>query len=217
VQANIAVTESPATGYKAIQTVIETIGLLDREDFPEASVDQQIDRRVIRHLSRIATIQKRDHTEMQLSVARADHGKPLSARFGSNAISAVRSLQAPTFRIEATTLYGRLIQLLDRTADEDDSDEKGFWGQLIADDGEYWRVQFKPSQVEKASGLFRKQVKVTGNAVYYRIAHPKLVCEDIAQDVERDYEAAFDDLYGCNKQVYKTDLQTLLKQIHGEE
>ncbi len=217
VQANIAVTERPATGYKAIQSIIETIELLDREDFPEASADKQIDRRVIRHLSRIGKIQKRDHTEMQLSVVRADRAKSLSARFGSNAIAAVRSLQAPTFKVDATALYGKLVQLLDRTSDEDDSDEKGFWGELIADDGEHWRVQFKPSQVEKAGTLFRKQVKVIGTALYYRIAHPKIVCDDVVPDLERDYEAAFDQLYGCNKEVYKADLQSLLKQIHGED
>ncbi len=99
----------------------------------------------------------------------------------------------------------------------DDEEEKGFWGELVADDGETWRVLFDANDEEKATPLFRKQVKAIGTAVYYRIARPKLICEKIERDTERNYDAAFDELYGCNKQIYKTDLQTLLKRMHGEE
>jgi hypothetical protein len=216
VQANIAVTDRPGTGYKVIQSVIETVALLEKEDFPEASVDQQIDRRIIRRLSRIADIQKRDRTQMSLGVARPNQVKPVTATFGSNAIAAVRSLAAPTFRVEATILYGKLRELVDRTAAEEE-EQKGFWGELIADDGETWRIHFRAGEEEKATPLFRKQVKLIGTAVYYRVAHPKLICHSIDRDIERDYEAAFDELFGCNKEIYKADLQTLLKQLHGDE
>jgi hypothetical protein len=215
VQANIAVTERPGAGFKVIQSVLETIGRLDMEDFPEASASQQMDRRVIRRLSRIADIQKRDHTEMLLSIARPK-AKTVTATFGSNAIAAVRSLQAPTFRVEGTVLYGKLFELVD-TTHADEEDDKGFWGELSADDGESWRIRFNANAEEKATALFRKQVKLTGTAVYYRIARPKLTCEAIEPDQHRDYEGAFDEFYGCNKQLYKADLQTLLKQLHGEE
>jgi hypothetical protein len=215
VQAHIAVTERPGTGFKVIQSVLKTIDRLETEDFLEAGHAQQMDRRVIRRLSRIADIQKRDHTEMLLSVVRPK-AKTLTARFGSNAIAAVRSLQAPTFRVEETVLYGKLFELID-TTQADEGGEKGFWGEICADDGESWRIHFKADAEEKATSLFRKQVKLTGTAVYYRVARPKLVCDAIDLDPHRDYEAAFDELYGCNKQLYKADLQTLLKQMHGEE
>ncbi|MBZ5611333.1 MAG: hypothetical protein LAP38_23975 [Acidobacteriia bacterium] len=215
VQANIAVTERPGTGFKVIQSVLKTIHLLEREDFPEASLNQQMDRRVIRRLSRIADIQKRDHTEMLLSVVRPKT-KAVTATFGSNAMAAVRSLQVPTFRVDETVLYGKLFELIDRTP-ADEEDEKGFWGELTADDGEAWRVRFRAGDEERATALFRRQVKLTGTAVYYRIARPKLICEAIEREAERDYEAAFDELYGCNKQIYNADLPTLLKQLHGEE
>lgn len=216
VQANIAVTERSGTGFKVIQSVLETIEMLDREDFPEAVVDQQIDRRIIRRLSRIADIQKRDRTQMQLSVARPNQTNPITATFGSNGIAAVRSLQAPTFRVEGTVLYGKLFELIDKTyADEDE--EKGFWGELAADDGETWRIRFQAKDEDKATSLFRKQVKLSGTAFYYRIARPKLICEVLEHDPQRDYETAFDQLYGCNKQLYKSDLATLLRQLHGEE
>lgn len=217
VEANIALTERPGTGYKVIQSFFQTIELLDREDFPEASVDQQIDRRVIRRLSRIADIQRQDRTEMSLSIFRPKQIKPITARFGRNAIAAVRSLQAPTFRVSGTVLYGKLFELIDRTRSEEDDEEKGFWGELTTDDGEEWRIRFNAGAEEKAKELFRKQVSVTGTAYYYRVKSPKLVCEIIERDPERNYEAAFDELYGCNKDVYKADLQTLLKQMHGEE
>lgn len=216
VQANIAVTERPGTGFKVIQSVIETVGLLDREDFPEASADQQIDRRIVRRLSRIALIQKSDRTQMHLSITKPGQSKPLSATFGSNAAAVVRSLQTPTFKVEDTVLYGKLYQLMDRTS-SDEEDEKGFWGELKADSGETWRIQFRPRDVEAATPLFRKQVKVTGLAVYYRLVHPKIVCKNIEADTDRDLEGAFDALYGCNKAIYKTDLRTILKGIHGED
>jgi hypothetical protein len=172
VQANIAVTERPGTGFKVIQSVIDTIGLLDREDFPEATADRQIDRRIIRRLGRIARIQRHDRTQMRLSVTRPNQLKPVTANFGPNAVAAVRSLQAPTFRVEGSILYGKLTELVDRTTIEDE-EERGFWGELVADDGETWRILFRANDEEKATPLFRKQVKVIGTAVYYRIARPK--------------------------------------------
>jgi len=217
VQASIALTERPGTGFKAIQSVLQTINLLDSEDFPEAAADQQIDRRVIRRLSRIADIQRRDHTQMRLSIARPNLAKPITATFGSNGASAVRSLQAPTFRVEGTVLYGKLFELVDRISADEEKEEQGFWGQLTADDGETWRVRFRAGEEERATTSFRKQVKLTGTAVYYRIAHPKLICEIIERDAERNYEAAFDELFGCDKHIYKADLQTRLKQLHGED
>jgi hypothetical protein len=217
VQANVVVTERPGTGVKAIQAILDTIALLDREDFAEESVDKQIDVRIVRRLSRIARIQRRDHTEMRLGIIRPGKTEPASsAIFGSNGMAAVRSLQTPTFKIEHSVLYGRLFQLLDRTMVEDE-EERGFWGELRTDADEIWRIQFGPEDVEKAAPLFRSRVEVTGTAFYYRIAHPKLICRDIKLDRDRDFEGAFDQLYGCDKNVYKTDLAKILKEIRGEE
>jgi hypothetical protein len=218
VQANIVVTERPGTGFKVIQSVIKAVELLDSEDFPEASADQNIDRRIIHHLSRIARIQKSDKTEMRLSIIRPGQEKAVAATFGSNAIQAVQSLQAATFRVEDTILYGKLFQLMDKTADEEEEKEKGFWGELKTDAGETWRIHFlRPEDLEGVIPLFRKQVKVTGAAVYYRLHHPKLICKAIELDKDRDLEAAFDELYGCDKNLYKTDLGSILKELHGED
>jgi hypothetical protein len=44
----------------------------------------------------------------------------------------------------------------------------------------------------------------------------KVIAEDISVDTERDYERAFDELYGCEKEVYHADLKSLLREIRGE-
>jgi hypothetical protein len=105
-----------------------------------------------------------------------------------------------------------LVELLDRDPSEEDG--KGFWGELRKDDGEAWRIQFKPSDVDEVTRLFRKQVMVTGKAIYYRVATHKLVAESIAADIERDYEAAFDELNGCYKDAFSPEL---LRAVRGEE
>jgi len=215
VQASIALTERAGTGVRALEAILQNVELLESDDFVEESVDQQVDRRVVRRLSRIARIQKQDRTVMQLGIVRTDGKKSTSATFGSNAIAAVRSLQTPTFHVDNTVMYGRITELIDRTT-SDDEEERGFWGELRADDGEEWRIQFMPEDLPKATPLFKRQVKIEGTAVYFRIARPKLICKHIDPDVDRDYDAAFDELYGCNKELYKADLNTLLKNLHGD-
>jgi hypothetical protein len=215
VQAQIAITERADDAFTALASIIGTVDLLGKDNFLEVSADKQFDRRIIRRLSRIAKIQKRDHTEMELSARRAGVTQ-FSATFGAAGMAVVRSLQAPTFKVENTVLFGKLFQLTDRDP-SDFYDEKGFWGELRLDNGEVWRIQFDATDAERVGGMFRKQVKVTGAAFYYRIAHPKLVCSSIDLDRERDPEAAFDEFYGCDRGIYKTDLQTLLRTIHGEE
>jgi hypothetical protein len=216
VQAHIAVTERTATGLKAIRSVIETVGLLNSEDFPERSSDKSIDRRIVRRLSRIAKIQKADHTELLLSIDQPGD-RTMSATFGSSGIAAVRSIQAPTFRVHGTVLYGRLYQLLDRSTAREDLEDGGFWGELRTDHGELWRVQFQASDAPKVTPLFRKEVRVTGVAVHYRLAHPKLICESIQAETQKDYEKAYDELFGCDKDAYRADLQAVLNTLHGEE
>jgi hypothetical protein len=82
---------------------------------------------------------------------------------------------------------------------------------------ERWRVQFKPSDVETATSLFRKQVHITGRAVHYRVAAPKIVVQSIVADTDRDYEAAFDELFGSYKKIFNADLKTLIEQAREED
>jgi len=83
--------------------------------------------------------------------------------------------------------------------------------------GETWRIHFRPAIAEKVASLFRKQVAVTGTGKYYRIATPKLEATDIAHDEERDYETAFDELFGSDRHIYGNDFEKALKDMQGED
>lgn len=216
IEANIAFTQNINTGVLAAQEVVRTIELLDTEEAPGADPHKNIDMRIVRRLGRIARIQRVDKTELELAFRQPGKRKPIAASFGDAAMAAVRSLQTKTFSVEGITIYGKLYELLDH----DPSDEergKGFWGELRRDNGEIWRLQFEPNDLNAVTSLFSRQASVTGKAIYYRATTPKLVVQSIKLDSERDYEAAFDELLGCDRSLYNADLNTLLRRLHGDE
>jgi len=124
-------------------------------------------------------------------------------------------MQAPVFQMEDMTLTGKLCELKDTHGEGEE--EKGFWGELRRDNGEAWRIQFRPDDVREAAQLFRKQVRLTGTAKYYRITAPKLIVKDMALDVDRDYETAFDELLGCDKKIYPGTLSDVLRDLRGDD
>ncbi|MGO9095739.1 MAG: hypothetical protein ACLQGV_10995 [Bryobacteraceae bacterium] len=216
VRADIAVTQDVRIGVLATQQVVKTVGLLDNDDFPGLRTGETIDPRIIRHLNRIAKIQKSDRTELHLAFQLPDYERPMAARFGQAGMSAVRSLLAAAFTVEGATLYGKLYELSDH--DPSDEDQAGrFWGELRRENGDVWRLEFRSGDVGQVAPMFRKQVVVTGNAVYFRVFTPKLVVEQIALDRDRDYVAAFDELFGTDRELYRTDLDTLLRQMRGDD
>jgi hypothetical protein len=197
VEAQIAVTANTQTGILAAKRIVQTVNDLTRKKYTPVT---EADRSIVRRLNRITRIQRIDRTELQIAVIPAA-GKRMTAKqatFGDAAAEAAWSIQAPVFQMEHMVLYGKLYELKD--ADSEDED-RGFWGELHRESGELWRIQFRAKDADKAAGLFRKQVTVTGTAKYYRIAAPKLVADDIVADKERDYESAFDELYGCDNEV----------------
>jgi len=213
IQANIAITRDLRTGRAAAEKILETIDCLEQMvDRSETKEPEGLDPLVVRHLNRIARVQKTDKTEMRLELR---NGRLVAAaRFGEAGIASAEALRAPQFEMEGVSLFGKLYELRDSTPEEEEG--KHFWGELVRDDGERWRVRFKASDAERVAQLFRRQVMVTGRAVYYRAQSPKVIADDIAVDTERDYETAFDELYGCNKEVYHADFNSLLREIRGE-
>ncbi|MGA2218060.1 MAG: hypothetical protein ABSG51_08235 [Terracidiphilus sp.] len=191
VQVQVALTSNVETGILATARILETIDSLGKKKY--APTDES-DRSIIRRLNRIAKIQETDKTEMQFSLEKA-------------------GAKAPVFQVENLTVTGKLCELKDTRAD--DEDESGFWGELRRDNGENWRIQFRMGDVEVAAKLFGKQVQVFGNGKYYRIATPKLVVRTINPDTERDYEAAFDELFGCDKKIYPASLDEALSGMRG--
>lgn len=212
VQAYVAITSNIDTGILAARRIVETVDCLAKKK-PVISTDA--DRSLVRRFNRINKIGERDKTELHLALQRPGDHKPEAATFNAAAAATAWSLQAPEFEMEGLTIYGKLFELKDSTSD--DEGRGGFWGELCRETGETWRIQFTADSADKATSLFRKQVAITGTAKYYRIAAPKLVAIDIAQDQERDYEKAFDELYGRDRNIYGDDFQKALKEMRGED
>jgi hypothetical protein len=212
VQANIAITSNIDTGVLAAQRVVSTINALANK---QAVITTESDRNVVRRLNRINRVQERDKTELHLVLKRVGEHKPTEATFNAAAAATVWSLQAPVFEVEGLTIYGKLFEL--RDTDPQDEGMKGFWGELRRENGETWRIHFRPNVTEAVAGLFRKQVAVTGTGKYYRITTPKLEAVSISLDEERDYEKAFDELFGSDRHIYGDDFDKALRDMQGED
>ena len=212
VQVHVAITSNIDQGIQAAQRVVSTVNSLAKK---HPIVTTEAERNVVRRLNRINKIRERDKTELHLVLQRPGKHKAVEATFDAIAAATAWSLQAPTFEVEGATIYGKLCELKD--TDLEDEATTGFWGELRRETGETWRIQFEPGSTEKVTGLFRKQVVVTGTAKYYRITAPKLVASDIALDEERDYEKAFDELYGIDRNIYGDDFQKALKEMRGAD
>jgi hypothetical protein len=213
IEMDVAITMNSVTGILATQEVLRTFDALESENgVPEP--DRPLDRRLLRRMSRVARVQRRDRMELEVGIYRPGFDEPYRATFGRAAMDTLKALQTPSFQVEGVSLYGKLIVLADH--DLTDETDKGFWGELIRSDGETWRVQFRSGDNEAVNKLFRQQVHITGKAVYYRVATPKIVVETIELDTERDYESAFDELFGSYKKVFNSDLKTLIKQMREE-
>jgi hypothetical protein len=214
VQAQIAITANTQNGVLAARHIVNTVNALGNRKY---SPESESDRSIVRRLNRIAKIQQTDKTELQIGVAQpGSHELREKAIFGEAAAATAWSIQAPVFQMEGMVLYGKLYELKDADTDNDD-EPHGFWGELHRDNGEVWRIQFKNTDLLKAAPLFRQQVSVKGVAKYYRIAAPKLIAADISLDKERDYEAAFEDLVGCDKGIYPKGIANALKQVRGDD
>jgi hypothetical protein len=222
VQAQVAITRDIQTGLQAATSVLQTVQKLGRVGARGSNLklDDPIEQKIVRHLGKIATIQDRDKTELRLMIkpARSEGivpQKTASALFGMTALQAVASARAPEFSTENVTLYGRLFELKDRNQEFDSG---RFWGELRLDNGDVWRVQFDSTHHATVTNLFRKQVQITGRAFYYGVYPPKIIPapDGISVDEERDYEAAFDELYGSARETLGGDFDDLLKEMHGE-
>lgn len=212
-EAPLALTSNIQTGVLAAQEVIRTLDMLEREDgMPDPSVP--LDPSLIRRVARLARIQKTDKTELEVSIDAPGLPKPVRGRFGAAGMASIRALQTPTFEVEGASVYGKLVELVDR--DQSDEDGGWFWGELRRENGDSWRVQFRQAQLDAVTPLFRKQVVVTGKIVYYRVANPKIIADAIAPDADRDYEAAFDELFGVYRDAFGADTETLIRRLREE-
>jgi len=227
VKAALAITRDVAAGVLAAGQVLETVTQLNATPHPSRAHTKRVarlqsgvvrgdyDPRVVTRLGNISKVQEIDKTRVEMRLVQTGGAKPLKAVFDQQTTEVINRLREPNFAVEEITVYGKLRGLRDRS-DEGNESKRTFFGELVGDDGIDWRIEFKPRDEDKARQLFRKQVCVTGNATYYKAINPKLDVTDIEADEERDYDAAFDELYGASPELGKTDLKTLVRQLETD-
>lgn len=147
---------------------------------------------------------------------RAKKHNTKEAILGTKAIARMTELTPkPSFVEHGMVLYGKLFQLKDKSL-EFTEDQTGFWGELRVDNGERWRVKFCRSLESSATPLFRKQVRVEGDAHYFNNRSPRMTANRIEADEIRDYEAAFAELCGIDsEQLSGISLDELLDSRYG--
>lgn len=203
----LAITQNAEIGTLTANRVLATLSELNRPTLPTRKPPQSesvIGARVVAGLERLAFINTSVKAEAAFKINRpVDKGVILKrAVLGGVAIMRMKELDIqPVFVEHEMCLYGKLYQLKDNSV-EFAEDRTGFWGELRMDNGDRWRVKFSSELSTKASVMFRKQVRIEGDASYFQHRTPKLVAHGIELDDVRDYEKAFDELWGLDKELF---------------
>jgi hypothetical protein len=188
-QTDAVVTKNFEMAIPTLNTIIHTTDLLQRKREKDTLAISDYGEEVLRRLPKIAAIQAEDKTELHLTLKQ---GRKVVTRshLGERGRKTLESLEDSEFTIEAVTLYGKLRELRDISRSEEQSGH--FWGELLEDNGHYWRVRFSDSDQKRVLELFRKQVWIAGDATYYKTRAPRLEARDIREEAMPDYLAAFD-------------------------
>lgn len=208
-KAKAAITRDVENGIKAVTRVINTTNSIDKKR--PVSVDER-DAPVLRHLAVITKVQEPDKTELHLELK--PRGKPAKkGKFTVSGIQTIKKLAASDFKIYDVTLYGKLRGLTDRSRAEQEDD---IWGELTEENGNTWRIKFKPHDLDKARTLFTQQVIARGDASYFRTAYPRLDVSAIRVEEGRDYLKGLDDFARIYEDVFgETDPQDIIKELRG--
>src|ERR1700752_968955 len=192
-------TKNIERAIQTFQTIINTTDLLQKKTAKQPLAVSDYGEEVLRRLPKIAEIQEQDKTELHLTVT--EGRKTLStSTFGARGLATLRSLESAEFQVEAVTLYGKLRELRDMGTGERETSH--FWGELLEDNGHYWRVLFRNSDQEKVQSLFRKQVWIAGDATYYKTKAPRLEAREIDSEPLPDYLTAFDQFSAAFADVF---------------
>ena len=223
-RARIAITNNVEIGIEAAERVIEAVHSLGAAKKPVAMAimpsEQPAMAKIINRLDRMSFVHERSKAQARFTVIvpkalKGESKARTSATFGSVAVERLAAMREPVFTERSVTLYGKLIELKDKSLVE--REDGKFWGELRRDNGERWRVQFENEYQPEAVPLFRRQVRIFGDAYYFHARTPKLIASKVDADEQRDYLAAFDEIFGINKELYGADLQTLLRHRYGED
>ena len=207
-----ALTKDLANGKEAVREVMRTADHLQKKRPGSIGIEGQV---VIPKLAQIAEIQKKDQTQLQMALAVPRAKKPQIAVFSEPGIRTIEAICAEQTKEFGLSLYGKLRELFDRSIG--DKPSKYFWGELLRDNGEVWRARFDSAQEKEILALFRKHVVLHGDVTYFQGLSPRIDVTKAALDEDRDYEAAFEELYGCDADIYgKEDFGALIAEMRGE-
>lgn len=207
-----AITKDLANGKEAVREVMRTADHLQKKRPSSIGIEGQV---VIPKLAQIAEIQKKDKTQLQMALAVPRGKKPQISVFSEPGIRTIEAISAEQTKEFGLSLYGKLRELFDRSIG--DKPSKYFWGELLRDNGEVWRTRFDSTQEAEVLALFRKRVVLQGDVTYFQGLSPRIDVTKAALDESRDYEAAFDDLYGCDADIYgKEDFGALIAEMRGD-
>lgn len=222
VKAALAITKDVEAGVIAAGYVLDTVtrlGTFKATRSPtivraDGLTTDSYDPRLMTRLGSIGKVQEIDKTRVEMAL-KSNGGRAQKAVFDRRTSKVLNKLREPNFAIEDVTIYGKLRELRDRAV-EGQEDKKTFSGELVGDDGNTWRIDFRPGDAAKAAGLFRKQVYITGNVTYFKALNPRINARAFGLDEERDYLAAFDAMYGSIPELAKVDLDTLISELETD-
>lgn len=209
-RATAVLTRDVGNGVTAVTRVIHAANLLEKKK--PSSIDPSY-APILRRFARISGLQVLDKTELKIKLQEPGK-KTRQAVFGEAGVATVESLSGAGMTLENVTVYGKLRQLKDRSREEEGGDT--FWGELIAENGEIWRVQFSSEKLTTVLPLFRQQVAIMGDATYFKANNSRLVAKSIDLDPHRDYEVAFEHLQqSYSDTLGDSEVEDLLKEIRG--
>jgi hypothetical protein len=214
--ASVAITRDASIGALAASRVLSAVHML-KGAAPKGPpvVYSKAEARILNRLDKITFI-----NEVSGSVANLQmHGprsmfmeqpEPIrkSAVFDHRVVEHLRALRAPVFVERGVAVYGKLFELRDESQLEGPAGR--FWGELRRANGERWRVQFTAEDQDNVMKLFRRQIFAQGTAHYFQTRTPKLTDVVIQADIDRDYEAAFSEVFGCERNAFNLPLPDLL-------
>lgn len=209
-KANAAPTRDLVNAQETLHLIVDNVRSYAK---PAVAVPDAEEATIARRMTRIGELQREARTELAVQVKTKEH-RLQTATLTERAIVNLETMNAPQMKIAGLDLYGRLRQLNDRSRDDEGGEY--FWGELVTDTDEIWRLRFKVGNLDDVLPLFRHQVYVAGNATYFGAANPRLEVHDIRPDADRDYLAAFDVMRGLGHDLFgDADGDELLQAMKG--
>jgi hypothetical protein len=205
-----AATRDIVNAQETLSLIIDNVRSYSKQGAPQVAPE---DAAIARRMYKIGELQREAKTDLALKI-RVNREKQQTATLNERAIVNLESLNSPMMRVGGVSLFGRLRQLNDRSKEDDGGTH--FWGELITDTDEKWRLRFPSSSVSDVIPLFRRQVFVRGDATYYGNRSPRLDVRHFEHDSDRDYVAAFDALREYGQEVFgDAEPESLIRELHS--